>query len=131
MISNKKDSMKQKIKILGVLYLVVSILAVIAVYFLGEWLLTLLYNKDYVQSISIVKITIIAIIPNAFYLLLRNPLDGVSKFPYNTICLVISFAVYIGLLMNAKSMEFCAIALIVAYTILGGLSLIFWKKAVK
>ncbi|MCM1257610.1 MAG: MATE family efflux transporter [Roseburia sp.] len=131
LVNNNKENMVQKIRILGWMYLIVSVLAVLVVYFIGEWLLILLYNKNYVQCINIVKITILSIVPNAFYLLLRNPLDGISKYPYNTICLLISFVVYVGVLAIAPTMEVCGIALILAYSLLGGLSFAFWKYALK
>ena len=74
---------------------------------------------------------IISILPNAYYLLLRNPLDGKSNFPYNTICLLVSFIVYIVLLLLSKSAMMCALDTIVAYTILGVLVLVCWKKISK
>ena len=74
---------------------------------------------------------IISILPNAFYLLLRNPLDGKSKFPYNTICLIISFIVYVALLLCAKTIMMCAFDTIIAYTVLGVLTLISWIRVVR
>lgn len=130
-VNNEKDVMKQNIGRLMILYIVIAIIAVIAVYLFGEWLLTFLYNKNYIQCMKILRITILAIIPNALYLLFRNPLDAVSKFPYNTVCLLLSFVIYLGLLGLASSIESCAVALVIAYTIQGCLALVFWKKEVK
>lgn len=74
---------------------------------------------------------IFSIIPNAYYLLLRNPLDGKSKFPYNTVCLLISFMVYIILLLFAPDIKVCAVDTIAAYTVLGILTFISWCKVSK
>lgn len=131
LVNKERNVMKQNIRKLMILYIVIAIIAVIVVYFFGEWLLTLLYNKNYVQSIKILRITILAIIPNALYLLFRNPLDAISKYPYNTICLLTSFVIYLGLLCVSSSIEFCAMALVIAYTISGCLSLVFWKRELK
>lgn len=129
-VTNKIAGIRKKIQILGLLYFLISIVAIATVYLFGEWLLVLLYSSDYINCIGIVRISIISIIPNAFYLLLRNPLDGISKFPYNTICLMLSFIVYVVMLVLASSIEMCAISLIVAYSFLGIMSLLFWKHAV-
>ncbi|HFU3699517.1 TPA: hypothetical protein ACGOZB_001455, partial [Streptococcus suis] len=74
---------------------------------------------------------IISILPNAFYLLLRNPLDGLSKFPYNTICLIISFVIYLVLLISSKNIEQVAYSIVAAYSILGAMSLFFWIFALR
>lgn len=131
LVNNDKESMVKKIRFLGIVYFTVSIAAVLVVYVIGETLLVLLYNENYVSCFGIVKITILSVIPNAFYLLLRNPLDGISQFPYNTVCLLVSFVVYVLILSAAPTMEVCGMALTAAYAFLGGLSLIFWKHALK
>lgn len=126
---NKKEKeVNQKIKILAYIYTAVSILAIVFVYVFGENLLIILFNKEYIKSIDIVRIMIISIVPNAYYLLLRNPLDGKSKFPYNTICLLVSFVIYVVLLLFASNIKMCAVDTIIAYTVLGALTLGSWIK---
>lgn len=127
-LNNSENEVNKKIRILGYIYLIVSVLGVAFVFLFGKIILIILFNQEYVKSFNLVKIMIVSIIPNAFYLLLRNPLDGKSKFPYNTICLAISFIVYIILLAIAPSIEMCAVYTIVAYSLLGGLSLICWNR---
>lgn len=129
--NNTEKEVNKKIRILAYIYTVVSILAIIFVYFFGEILLVILFNREYVKSIALVRIMIVSIIPNAYYLLLRNPLDGKSKFPYNTVCLLISFIVYIVLLLFASDIKMCAMDTIVAYTVLGILTFISWCKVSK
>ena len=129
--NNNEKEVHEKIKILAYIYTIVSILSIAFVYIFGEFLLKLLFNQEYIKSIEIVRIMIISILPNAFYLLLRNPLDGKSKFPYNTICLIISFIVYVALLLCAKTIMMCAFDTIIAYTVLGVLTLISWIRVVR
>nr|AOP02852.1 Wzx [Streptococcus suis] len=131
MVNNSVDNMQKKIKILGIIYFFVSLIAIFAIYIGGEFLILILFNKDYVNSIEIVKITILSIIPNAFYLLLRSPLDGISKFPYNTICLTVSFIAYIFLLVLSENIEMVAYSIVAAYSILGAMSLFFWIFALR
>ena len=129
--NNNEKEVNKKILILGYIYALVSIFGIVFVYIFGDFLLTLLFNSEYTKSIEIVKIMIISILPNAFYLLLRNPLDGKSKFPYNTICLTISFIIYIILLLFASTIKMCAFVTIVAYTILGLMSLFSWLYVIR
>lgn len=131
MVNNSVDNMKNKIKVLGVIYIIISLISIFIIYLFGKTILILLFNSDYVNSIQIVKIVIISILPNAFYLLLRSPLDGVSKFPYNTICLLISFIIYIILLLSSNSIEMVAYSVVITYTILGLLSLGCWILALQ
>lgn len=125
-LKNNQD-VKQKINLLAGIYLFVSGVAITFIYLFGELVIVILYSREYLDSLPLVKILIIAIIPNAFYLLLRNPLDGISRMPYNTMMLVLSFIVYVVLLVLAPTVEYCAYATIIAYVILGGGSFIIWK----
>lgn len=129
--NNNEEEVNHKIKLLTYIYTGVSLLTILFVYIFGKYILLILFNSEYTKSIELVKIMIISILPNAYYLLLRNPLDGKSNFPYNTICLLVSFIVYIVLLLLSKSAMMCALDTIVAYTILGVLVLVCWKKISK
>lgn len=131
MVNNGISDMKKKINILGIIYFLVSIVAILLIYGFGKHLLIILFNQDYVNSIELVKISILSILPNAFYLLLRSPLDGISKFPYNTFCLGISFIVYLILLTISPSIQMVAYSAVITYSLLGILSLICWKIALK
>ena len=129
--NNNEKEVNDKIKVLAYIYTVVSVLAIGFVYVFGEFLLTLLFNQEYTKSMEIVRIMIISILPNSYYLLLRNPLDGKSKFPYNTICLLISFVAYVILLLFAETIKVCAFDTIVAYVVLGALTLLSWLRVIK
>ena len=125
-VNHSEKEVNSKIRILGIIYLIVGVIGVAFVYLFGELILTILFNKSYIACMPIVKLTILSIIPNSVYLLLRNPIDGISDFPHNTICLIVSFLVYIIMLQFSKTVEMCAIAMIVSYTFLGVLSFLVW-----
>lgn len=130
-IMHKEEDINRKIKELAYIYIVVSLLVIILIYLFGGELLSLLLNSEYKKCIHIVRITSLSILPNAFYLLLRNPLDGKSDFPYNTVCLLIGLLAYIVALLFAPSIEMCAVATIISYSMLGIFSLLAWKKVSK
>lgn len=127
-VDNTGNQIKRKIKYLGIIYLLIGIVSVMFICCFGKIVLIVLFSKDYIECMPLVKLTILSIIPNAFYLLLRNPIDGISDFPYNTICLIISFIIYVVMLMLANTVEMCAIAMFISYLFLGGLSLIVWIR---
>lgn len=116
-----------KINFFAIIYLIISIFAIIFIYSFGEIILKILFSDEYVLCLPILKITILSIIPYSMYLLLRNPIDGVSKFPYNTINLLISFFVYVLILLFSNNIETCAFSLIISYSILGFLSIFSWN----
>lgn len=131
-ITNHETSeLKQNIRILFGLYVTVSIVAIIFINMIPYFLIKLLFDAKYIEAVSIVKIVSFALLPNSLYLLYRNPLDGVSKFPYNTVCLTISFGITVLLMLTADTIEKCSWAYVIGYFILGGLSFVMWKKVSK
>lgn len=129
--SNNLDSMKGKIKKLSVIYLIFSIISVCFVLLFTKFVVIVLYSKDYLSYINIVRIMIFAIIPNSLYLLYRNPIDAVSKFPHNTINLLISFIIMITMIYFSNNTYIYGISFVLGYMILGILSLITWKNICK
>ena len=127
-VNNTGKQVNRKIKYLAIIYLILGLIGIIFVYAFGKTILRILFNEKYISSMNIVRLTILSILPNSFYLLLRNPIDGISNFPYNTLTLVISFIIYIIMLLFAKSIEMCAIAMFSSYVFLGVLSLLVWIK---
>lgn len=127
-ISQDTKEVNSKIKTLGIIYIFVSIVAISSIYLFGKYLIIIFLSSKYLPSIKILELTTLSILPNSIYLLLRNPIDAKSHFPYNTICLFISFLFYVSMLWVSNGIIQCAYSMIFSYTILGILSLIIWKK---
>ena len=100
------------------------------VYLFPKFVIKVLYSDEYFEAIPLMKIIILAILPNALYLLFRNPLDAISKFPYNTICLIMGFVVMVVLMLRSTTILQCAIAFIIGYAVLGVLSMGAWFLSV-
>ena len=77
---------------LALLYLGASLLAIAALYLFTDFLTSLLFADSYLVTADITRIMILSILPQAVYLLYRNPIDAVSVIPYNTIILGICLA---------------------------------------
>lgn len=126
-----KESVNKKIKLLSYIYLLLGMFSIIFIMLWGSSLITLLFSPDYITSLPLVKIIILSILPQSMYLLLRNPIDAKSTFPYNTIVLLISFIIYILLLLVSSSIEVAAWATVFSYVVLGILSSLVWFKLKK
>lgn len=127
-IAKKYDEINSKLKSMMIIYIFISSVSILFILLLDRFLVILLYNSMYLEALPLIQITSFSILPNSIYLLLRNPLDGMSGFPYNSISLLISFIVYILLLIIAPNIEFCAISMTISYIILGLLTFFFWRK---
>lgn len=84
---------------LTLLYLGASLLITLILYIFTSFLTYLLFAGSYVVATDLTRIMILAILPQAIYLLFRNPIDAIAVIPYNTIILgfclvvmVVSFA---------------------------------------
>ncbi len=124
--THKFKSVDKNISLLCLLYVLISGLGIIFVYFCGEWLIKLLYSEEYISATLILIITSVAILPRAIFLLLRNPIDAVSRFPYNTINLAISFAITCIGMLFANSIQLCAWVYVIGYCVLAVLSFVTW-----
>ena len=78
---------------LATLYLGTSLLITAALYLFISFFTSLFFADSYLATIETSRIMILAILPQALYLLYRNPIDAVSVKPYNAfilgICLVV------------------------------------------
>ncbi|MCB4335829.1 lipopolysaccharide biosynthesis protein [Bacillus cereus] len=129
--SNQFSQADKKVKALIKIYLVVGVIGIIAVEVFTPLVINILFNSEYQSSVPIVRIMILAVLPNAFYLLLRNPLDAMSKIPYNTINLIISFVVLNILVFLSTNVVAYAISFVAAYGLLSILSFWAWRNCRK
>ena len=72
---------------LTLLYLGASLLITLILYIFTSFLTYLLFAGSYVVATDLTRIMILAILPQAIYLLFRNPIDAIAVIPYNTIIL--------------------------------------------
>lgn len=130
-VSNQFDEAEKKVKMLGIIYLIIGLLGIAFVEVFTPFVINILFSQDYQYCVPIVRIMILAVLPNAYYLLLRNPLDAMSKIPYNSINLTISFIVLNVLVFLSWNTIGYAVSFVVAYGILGILTLWSWHTCKK
>lgn len=131
LVNRQFDEANNKVKALGKVYLFLGISGIVFVEIFTPFVVNTLFSKAYLSCVPIVRIMILAVLPNAYYLLLRNPLDAVSKIPYNTINLLISFLFLNVFIYFSSSTTAYAVSFVAAYTLLGLLSMWSWHKCKK
>lgn len=124
---DEQVEVKNRIGQLMELYCIISVMLTIGIFLFCDYLLLLVFDAKYLVYRDLVKYMSLSILPNAVYLLLRNPLDAVSVKPLNTINLFISFAVMVGMLFWADTWVTYAAAFVAGYLLLGLLSWISWE----
>lgn len=115
------------IKQLSLLYVVLSIIATILLWIGMDIFIRLFFNTEFLPAAFTSKILVLTILFESIYLLLRNPIDAVSQFPYNTINLLVSFIVLIILFYFSRTLEQFAFSFLVATILKSGISLITWQ----
>ena len=96
-----------------------------------EFLTTLLFASDYVVATQLTRIMVLAILPQAVYMLYRNTIDAVSVIPYNAIILGICIVAMVAGFMLSSTLTQFAWAYLAVSNLQGILSLITWQAVKK
>ena len=113
------------------LYVVASLFFIAALYIFTDFFTTLLFASDYVVTTDLTRIMILAILPQAAYMLYRNTIDAVSVIPYNAIILsVCLLAMIVSFLLSTTLTQF-AWAYLAVSILQGLLSIITWQVVKK
>ena len=112
---------------LALLYVGASLLITLILYAFTSFLTCLLFASNYVATADLSRIMILAILPQAIYLLYRNPIDAVSVIPYNTIILGICLFVMIVSFSLSTTLTQFAWAYFAVSALQGIMSWLTWK----
>ncbi|MBP5502586.1 MAG: lipopolysaccharide biosynthesis protein [Bacteroidales bacterium] len=99
------DDAVRKVNYFTVMYILSALAVMATFYFLTGFMIKLLFTDEYLAAEHLTQIMILAILPQALYLLYRNPVDAVSVFPFNTILLGVAFAALVAVFYCATTME--------------------------
>jgi O-antigen/teichoic acid export membrane protein len=117
---------KKAVNILLILYSSISIFVCLFVFIYIDFFIKLFFNSDYLASAGMIKVIIWSVVPQALYLLLRNPLDAISKIPFNTLNLSISFSLMILMFYKSTSIIELSYSFLISNIILAILSVLSW-----
>jgi hypothetical protein len=124
-----KHELKQANRFVGILaliYISSAMLITAILYIFISFLTWLFFSESYLVTTGLSRIMIVSILPQALYLLYRNPIDAVSVIPYNTIILGLCLSVMIVLFSLAQTLTEFAWAYVAVSFIQGALSWIAW-----
>ena len=111
---------------LSLIYVGAALLFITILYLFTDSLTTLLFASDYVAATDLTRIMILAILPQAAYMLYRNTIDAVSVIPYNAIILGLCLIAMVVCFMFSSTITHYAWAYLVVSTIQGLLSWLIW-----
>lgn len=109
------------------LYLGAALLITVVLYLFTDFMTALLFARNYVAAGDLTRVMILAILPQALYLLYRNPIDAVAVVPYNTVILGISLAAMVGSFVWASTLTQYAWAYLMVSILQGLLSWLTWQ----
>ena len=111
---------------LSILYTLAALVFIALLWLFTEFLTTLLFSSSYVSTIHLTRIMILAILPQAAYMLFRNTIDAISVVPYNAIILGICLLAMVVTFMQSVTPVHFAWAYVAVSGIQGLLSWITW-----
>lgn len=128
------DRFQQAEKLVGRLMWVFPALAAVAALTVGwgmDFFIRLFFDPAFLPAASVSRILLISLVFESIYLLLRNPIDAVSTRPYNTINMLLSLLVLVGLFAVGTSLTDFAYAFLAATVLKASLSVFTWQRCRK
>ena len=117
----------RKVNFFTVIYVATSLLVMGGFYFLMDFMIRLFFTEEYLPAADLARIMILSVLPQALYLLYRNPIDAVSVFPFNTIILGVTFGALVGVFYTAQSFEGLAWGYVAVAWLQGALAWGVWN----
>ncbi len=109
--------------------LLVTLVAVMGLHVTLAWLIPLVMGSSFTPAVPPARWLITGAIPFVVYTLLRDPLDAIAVWPYNTVNLSVTLLAVMGLLWGASGWISPAPAVAFGMLVLGALTLLSWRRA--
>lgn len=94
-------------------------------------IISLFLGKDFLAAAATVRLVMLGAFPYLIYAILRNPLDALVIFPYNSINLSIVVLLMMGALYFADSATGCSAAILGGLVLLGLLTSVSWIRCIR
>lgn len=107
-------------------YIGIALVSAFIITFMSPFIIRLFFASDFLEAVPICMIISWSLVPNAVYLLLRNPLDALSVFPHNTLNLFLSFAVLAIGLHYTDTVEGFSYTYLLSYVLMALISFSSW-----
>jgi O-antigen/teichoic acid export membrane protein len=109
--------------------LLVTVVAVAALQATLGWLVPLVMGSSFAAAVPPARWLITGAVPFVLYTLLRDPLDAIAVWPYNTVNVGVALLVVVGLLWFATGWVSPAAAVALGMLVLGVSTLLSWNRA--
>jgi O-antigen/teichoic acid export membrane protein len=109
----------------------VSICLVVGFQLTLSLIVPLWMGESFNQAVDVSRWLLWAAIPYVFYIVLRNPIDAVATYPYNSINLTIVFIISTGLMWVFYPLVLPQIVIFLALIVLGVLTIVSWLRSIK
>jgi O-antigen/teichoic acid export membrane protein len=123
---NELKKANQFVNKLALVYLFSSVAISAFIYIFINYFTSFFFSDNYLITTDLSRIMILAILPQAIYLLFRNPIDAISAIPYNTLILGISLLVMILAFTHSHTIYEYAWAYFLVSLFQGTLSWLTW-----
>ena len=124
--SRQLQKANQFINKLALIYIVSALVITTIIYLFVCFFTSFFFADSYLVTTELSRIIIIAILPQAIYLLYRNPIDAISVIPYNTIILGVSLISMIIAFKLSTTINQFAWSYVIVSMLQGVLSMITW-----
>jgi O-antigen/teichoic acid export membrane protein len=112
-------------------YVTMAVAMAIIITCFSPFIICTFFDSNFLEASPICTVISWSLIPNAIYLLLRNPLDALSVFPHNTFNLLVCFvALAVGMHYADTVKSFCSVYLL-SYVVMAIMSWISWTVCKK
>lgn len=109
------------------IYTATTIVLSLAFILFLPFMIRLFFSANYLVATDITRIMLLAILPQSIYLLYRNPIDAISKTPYNTLNLGICLAIMVFAFYQLNTLQHFAYAFLGVCTLKGAISILTWE----
>ena len=113
------------------IYIAATVLLTLLFLLLTPSMICLFFASNYLVVTDLTRIMLFAILPQSIYLLYRNPIDAISKTPYNTMILGLCLITLVISFYLLDSLTQFAYAFLGICLLKGLLSIITWETLKK
>lgn len=124
--NNQFNSAKKLINKLMLLYIAASAAVTLLLSFGMNFFITVFFSLDFLDAAFVSKIIALSILFESIFLLLRNPIDAVSHFPFNAFNLLISLIVMIFLFAISETLSDFALSFLVVTIVRAIITFFTW-----
>jgi len=126
-VQNNFKQSDKLIKQLTLIYIALSVVAIFVLWLGMDVFIRLFFSAEFLPSAYVARILTASILFESIYLLLRNPIDAVSTFPYNAINLLICLVVLVVLFYFSGTLEEFAASFLMVTVLKSCLSFFTWQ----